>query len=320
MAVYQLRRVQLGKQTAYTTPVAATSLLRGVLDAGATLQAEDLAPEELGLLAAPTMSVLQARQAEVTMELQATYQDVLYALFGLFGAVTPTGSAPTFTWTFNAQNTSAPNAQVYTVEYGMAGAEYRAVGAVLSEWTLSSTAGEGLRESWTMTARTLQPQAMTTGLPIRIVDPISAVHGGLWIDATSAAHGTTQFTDCLIESELSISTNRHAKVFDGLYPSSWGDGKWEAKLRLVLEWTAQVKALVDALESGLVARHIRLRWQQSASRSLTIDFAGVLTSAPELFGDRDGNATVELEFSALMTSSFAGWLTVAVVNNVSTLP
>lgn len=319
MAIYQLRRVQLGKQTSYATPVAATSLLRGVLEAGATLQAEDLAPEELGLLAAPAMSVIQARQAEMSLELQSTYQDILYALHGLFGSVTPTGTGP-YTWTFNAANNVAPAPLIYTAEYGMSGAEYRAIGCVLSEWTLASTAGEGLRESWSIRARTLQPSAMTTGLPIRSVDPISAAHGGLWIDNVTTAHGATQFADCLIESELTINTNRHAKVFDGLYPSAWGDGKWEATLRLLLEWTTQTKALVDALQSGLVERHIRLRWQQSAGLSLTVDFAGVLTSAPELFGDRDGNATVELEFSALMTASFANWLKVQVTNNINALP
>lgn len=319
MAVYQLRRVQLGQQTTYTTPVAATALLRGVLDAQATLQANDVVPEELGVIGPAPMSVLGARSAEMSIEIQATYEDILYGLRGLFGPVTPTGSGP-YTWTHNAPVSSAPNAQVYTIEYGMAGAEYRIVGGVISEWTLSASAGEGLRESWSVVGREMQANALTSGLPLRAVNAISAVHGGLWIDPTSNAHGTTQINATLIESELTIATNRHVKHFDAMLPGDWGDGRWEVTLRLMLEWNASSKALVDSLIAGVVERHIRLRWQQSAGLSLRIDFAGALTSQPEIFGERDGNATVELEFSGLYTSGLANWMQAVVVNGVATLP
>lgn len=319
MAVYQLRRIQLGKQTTFSNAVAATSLLRGVLDASATVMASDVVPAELGLIAAAPLSVLQGRSAEMELELQTTYEDVLYGLFGLFGSVTPTGTNP-YTWTFAAPNQSAPNAQVYTVQYGMAGAEYRMIGGVISEWSLRSTAGEGLRETWRLVGRNIEANALTSGLPLRAVNAVSAVHGGLWIDPITNTHGTTAVNATLIESELTINTNRHVKHFEGLYPSDWGDGKWECTLRLALEWNASSKALVDSLLSGLVERHIQLRWQQSAGLSLTVRFAGLLSSEPELFGDRDGNATVELEFSALYTSQFANWMTVTVVNGVNNLP
>lgn len=319
MAVYQLRRVQLGKQTTFSAPVAATSLLRGVLDASAAVKAADVVPEELGLIAAAPMSVVSGRSGEMSLELQSTYEDILYAMHGLFGPVTPTGPGP-YTWTYHAPNATAPAAQIYTTEYGMSGAEYRMVGGVLSEWTLSATAGEGLREEWALVGRNIEANAMTTGLPLRAVSAISAVHGGLWIDPVTAAHGTTAITATLIEAELSINTNRHIKRFEAQTPSDWGEAKWEATLRLTLEWNASSKALVDSLLSGVVERHIRLRWQQSTALSLTVDFAGLLTSEPELFGDRDGNATVELEFGALYTAAFANWLKCTIINGVNTLP
>lgn len=318
MAVYGLRRLQLGKQTTYDTAVAATVLLRGVTDVSAQLLQTDSVIEEVGVVGPSSLGLLGVRHAQATVELQTTYQHVLYGLAGLFGVPTPTGTGP-YTWTFAAPNTAVPNAQVYSLEYGMSGAEYRVTGAVIKTWTLSHVAGESVTESWEMIAHSIVPQAMTS-LATPTVDAVSAIHAGLWIDDTSTAHGTTQINATLIEAELSVETNRHVKLFESQNPKAWGEGRWETNLRLLLEWNASSKALVDALANGnSVDRHIRLRWQQSTSRSLTVDFAGRLTSEPELFGDRDGNATVELEFNGLYTSQFGNYLQFEVINDLGSL-
>jgi len=316
MPATHLRRVQLGQQTAFATPVAATSILRGVRDGSVTINHNDAVVEELGRTVSDLVIVSQ-RHAEGELDIQCTYEDILYGLFGLFGPVAPSGGARTF----NAPVVAYSAPQIYTIEYGATGAEYRVVGGLIREWTLRYEANAGVSESWAFIGRAVQANALTGSLPTRIVTPVLSRHASWFVDNVGTAHGTTQIPGTVIEAELSINTNRHLKMFEGSQPLDWGEGRWEAQLSITAEFNATAKAWVDALLADQVARNIRVNFvETSSTRELRIDFVGLIAESPELFGDRDGNMTVEMTFRALVAAPLNNWLQIRVVNGVTTLP
>ena len=316
MPATHLRRVQLGQQTAFATPVAATSILRGVKDGSVTINHNDAVVEELGR-SVSDLVVISQRHAEGEIELQTTYEDILYGLFGLFGPVTPSGGARTF----NAPVVAYSAPQIYTIEYGAPGAEYRVVGGLIREWTLRYEANAGVTESWAFVGRSVQANALTGSLPTRIVTPVLSRHASWFVDDVGTAHGTTAIPGTVIEAELSINTNRHLKMFEGSQPITWGEGRWEAQLTLTAEFNATAKAWVDALITNRVARNIRAEFIETANtRELRIDFVGLLAEPVELFGDREGNMTAELTFEALVAAPLNNWLQIRTINGVATLP
>jgi len=316
MPAIHLRRVQLGQQSAFGTPVAATSILRGVRDGSVTINHNDAVVEELGRTVSDLVIVSQ-RHAEGELELQCTYEDILYGLFGLFGPVAPSGGARTF----NAPVVNYTAPQIYTIEYGAPGAEYRVVGGIIREWTLRYEANAGVTESWAFIGRAVQANTLTGSLPTRIVTPVLSRHASWFVDNVGTPHGTTQILGTVIEAELSINTNRHLKMFDGSQPLTWGEGRWEAQLSITAEFNATAKAWVDALLSDRVARNIRVNFVETAgSRELRIDFVGLIAEAPELFSDRDGNMTVEVTFKAIVDAPLNNWLQIRTINGVGTLP
>ena len=316
MPATDLRRVQLGQQTAFATPAAATSILRGVKDVSVTINHSDAVVEELGRSVSDLVIVSQ-RHAEGEVELQCTYEDILYGLFGLFGPVAPSGGSRTF----NAPITAYAAPQIYTIEYGAPGAEYRVVGGLIREWTLRYEANAGVTESWAFIGRVVQANALTGSLPTRIVTPVLSRHASWFMDNVGTAHGTTQIPGTVIEAELSINTNRHLKMFEGSQPLDWGQGRWEAQMSITAEFNATAKAWVDALLTDRVARNIRANFVETANtRELRVDFVGLIGEPVELFGDRDGNMTVKLTFKALVAAPLNNWLQIRTINGVATLP
>jgi hypothetical protein len=316
MPATHLRRVQLGQQTAFATPVAATSILRGVTDVSVTLNHNDMVVEELGRSVSDLVVVSQ-RHAEGELELQTTYEDVLYGLFGLFGPVAPSGGARTF----NAPVTSYAPPRIYTIEYGAPGAEYRVVGGILKEWTLRYEANAGVTESWSFIGRSVQANALTGSLPTRVVTPVLSRHASWFVDFINTQHGTTQVPGTVIEAEWNINTNRHLKMFEGSQPLDWGEGRWEAQLRMVVELNISGKSWADNLLTNYSAYNIRANFVETANvRELRIDFVGMNGEPIEYFGDRDGNMTVELTFKALVAGPLNNWLQIRTINGVATLP
>ena len=316
MPATHLRRVQLGQQTAFATPVAATSILRGVKDGSVTINHNDAVVEELGRSVSDLVVVSQ-RHAEGEIELQTTYEDILYGLFGLFGPVAPSGGIRVF----YGPITTFASPQIYTIEYGTTGAEYRVVGGIIKEWTLRYEANAGVTESWSFIGRNVQANAMTGSLPTRIVTPVLSRHAFWYVDNIGTQHGTTQVPGTVIEAELTINTNRHLKMFEGAQPITWGEGRWEAQLSMTVEFNSTAKAWVDALLTDRVARNIRAQFIETSNvRELIINFTGMIAEPVELFGDREGNMTAELTFKSLVAAPLNNWIVIGVINGVATLP
>lgn len=321
-----LQRVQLGKEGAATwggTGIRATVRLIGVTEANFRLADEVNQPEQLGwrFPAGPSAQVEQ--HAEGTINQTVSYQDVGYWLDGVFGAATGSQLAGTqYIYKWVAGTSTTPTPRSYTAEYGQTSAVYNVRGVVPSRLELSIEAGNVMQSTVELLGKVITTKAFTTAaLAIRTVQLVRAADTtfqiGAWANSTY-----TNVAATLISARLTAAPGRHLKTFMGsLTPGAIGAARWEGQLVTVCEFNASAKAYVNALQSGLVQRRIKIANATTTPlRGLNIEFAGTLTGGTTLFTDRDGNMTVELTWNGTYSSTLANFLKVDVTNELATLP
>jgi len=320
MPATDLKVVQLGQETTWGTAVAATARLMGLAEASIHPVAENVKTPYLGNLSPSMLDTQVKMSAEGAISAVGTYEDILYFLCGLFGLVSPSGTASPYTWSFSAPLTSKASPLVYSVEYGASGASYVLSGAIMKDLEISVEAG-GL---WQVKANVLGEDIATVSLASlndRTVEAIRAADTKVYMDGWGDTMGTTEVSGTLIAATLSVDAKRHLKNFiTGLLtPYDYGESRWDGSLTLTLEYNATAKAVVDALLApALIQRQIRLK-AESGTKVAQIDFCGSLEDAGELFSDRDGNMTIETSWTGTYHSTVANWLEIEVQNAVSTL-
>jgi len=314
-----LELLQTGKEVAWGTAVAATAKLMGYTDFTMRPVTDVHQPEERGRLGPSPLAALVGQAAEGNMTLEATYEDLPFIFDSIFAVATPTGADP-YTYAYTAPYTAVPTIRENTFEFGQSGGEYKLAGGVLTGLTIT---GE-TKGVWTVAAPVIGKQVSTVTLASlndRTVELIRFADTVLYIDAWGGTIGTTAITSAFIRFELAVETGRHLKFFDtSVLPGLYGHGKFTGTLKLLLEWNAAVKAYLDSLITpALVQKQIRIK-ATSGTHMATIDFAGVLAEAPEMFQDREGNEVVELSLNGQYNPTLGNWCKTEVVNGVATLP
>lgn len=319
MASSNLIRVQIGKETTWGTPVTATSFLRGATDdTKAKVYQSTKTIKEKGI-AVPLIAVQGNRYAELTLGMTASYEDILYPLFALLGQITPTGTNP-YVWTYTFPTDTAPTPKSLTVEYGYGSTvPYRFAGVVGKSIEISGSAGEEVKVTTEMLAKSWSEQTLTNSLAIRTVNPITMPQASFFMDAWGGTVGTTQIQASLIDFTFAADLGTHLKFFDGFEAQAYGLGEVSGKLEVTLEYNATSKQMIADMLTAPVQKQIEIRFTDS-TRSMKLQFAGAMTSDPDMFDDRDGNVTVKMQFDALYHSTLATWAKIILTNAVQTLP
>lgn len=319
MPTTDLRKFQFGQETTWGTAVAATARLMGVTSATIRPVTETQSVPDIGNIAPSAREHLVKVGAEGKAEIVASYEDVLYFLCGLFGAVAPTGSSP-YTWTFAAPSTSMPSPKPFTLEYGESSSAYKMAGAIAAKLGFKLEVGK----LWAMTAEYIGKSVSSVtlaNLSDRTVEAVRVGDTKVYMDAWGGTMGTTEVQGTLISYDLTVDAGYHTKDFiTGLLtPYSYGGRRWSGSLKTTMEFNANAKALVDSLLTpALVQRQIEVE-ATSDTKSLTVQFCGTMTKGVELFSDRNGNMTVALEWTPTYNITFGNWLKVIAVNAVSAL-
>jgi len=320
MAVYSTRKLQLGVETTWGTAVTPTVNLRGLQDLQVDVDPQVELLQEVGAFS-PTIVRAKTPQVSGSFKQSVSYQHILYPLAMLFGAGTPTGAGP-YVWTFNAPYNAPSNPKSFTAKYGFPGqGVYRVSGILASNFTLSGNADEDLTCSVDFIGRTIDTQAALENLTFPDVDFVSISHGKFYMDNFNATPGTTEILGTLISFELSVSPERHTKRFisSNPQPEAFGENAWTIKMTATFEWNATSKALVDASLSSSLQKQLQIVFQSGASKKIKITMPAILTDQYTLFSDRDGNATVELNFSAIYDANNSRILEVEVTNDKASL-
>lgn len=314
-----LRKVQLGVESAWGTAVAATALVGGITDVKVRVMDELVHVEDLGRIG-PGAQVLQQRQwAEVTIEQILSYEDAMYLFHGLFGTPTTTGSSDPYTHAYAAPLTAVPTAKFFTGELGAASNAYKAAGLIIRRVRITGEAGGIWKATWDCLAKSAATVSLAA-LSDRAYEGIRMADTVLSVDAAGGTMGSTAAPATLISFDVDIDTGRHLKWFAGsLLPLDYGEGRWSAVLKTVLEFNATAKAYIDALIGpAKVQRQIELE-ATSGSHVATLQVAGVADGGVELWGNRDGNLTVEYTWKAYYNSTFGNYLKAALLNAVAAL-
>lgn len=319
MASTALKKVQLGKQSVFGTGVAATAVLMGVSDASLSIVPGIEVPRDAGIKGPGANAVLGQIHGEGSIEINASYEDLPYLLEGVFGEATPGGVGP-YTRDYAINNAADQAPRIQTFEFGVPTvAPYRMVGGIVSQLQITGEAGGHWMSTADLIGQKVEDNAMTGALSNRVIEYIRMADTSLYIDAAGGTVGSTVQAATLISFDLTINPNRHLKVFAGsLNPGGHGEGPWEVTLNLQAEFTAAVKAIIDAMDTAIIERQVRIQ-AVSGDKEVTIDLAGVLQDSQQLFQDRDGNVTVDLAFTGKYNAALANSLEIEVINDVAAL-
>mgnify|MGYP000854766745 FL=1 len=320
-----LRRIQLGKETDPGTAVAATAIWRGT----GTIQ-DNLTTvfpaEDVGILVGTDRSYIPKAEAMISLaETEATFEQLPYLFEAGIRHVTPSTDTPGYKYEYiipvaSTDSISSTDLQTFTVEGGdNAQAEEFAYGFARTI-TISGTAGQAVMMGAEIVGRQVGTSSFTTPLSIPTVEEILTSKGKLYIDAADGTIGSTQKSNTLLDFSLSITTGWiPVYTADGnIYFSFAKPTAPEVMLSLTFEHETSSIAEIAAWRAG-TARQIRLKFDGTSSKYLTLDMAGKWDNF-EAIGERDGNDIVTGNFRCRYNSTAALFFEAVVGNALSALP
>lgn len=326
-SLLDLLQIQVGKQTNFTTPIAApTAKLMGVQNL--TIPPGVLAMvhhDRRGSLAPGYLaSLAEIRPEGIALEMLGLYEDGCYLLDNLCGEATPSGSDP-YTRDYAAPIGAVPAPRILTLVYGDATNCYAVNGLLISKLTVKGENGKPMMITADCIGRDVGTDALAA-LNDRSVNVAMGDHMAVYIDAWGGTIGSTAIAATAYTYELVIDAKRKGDIYLGnLSASSYheddGAEGWSGSLKLSLELNAASKAQLDALisQSTLYQRQVRLTSTQGTN-VLRFDFAGTSEQAPDLFSDRDGVVTFETTLTGTYNPTLGNWFKAQSVNGVSALP
>jgi hypothetical protein len=252
----------------------------------------------------------------------------VYLLEGLFGTVTP-GAVDTdlcYDRVYTSPSIAPVSPQRYSILYGDSDNYYVISGATVSKLNIKGEAGGQVEYS----AEFIGKAVASSGYLSDVADSDVAFnvamggHCTLYIDPGSDAAGVTAIATTGFSFDLSIDPKRALKYHLGaLTPDATYDQAWEGELKLVLEMTTAMKAIMDTTLAPSVntAKNVRIKMIHPVSlETFQFDFGGVILEAPEFFSDEDGIVTVELTLKGIategMTYSFFNVFSNAVLQTI----
>jgi hypothetical protein len=319
-----------GEATWGTTGVVASRKWHGVEDFSVTAGPVVEAVPTMGYYGPGPVADMVSEGVEFSVNGTWTYQEAPKVFNGLFVASSQasssdaSGGAERFHWT--APVTSTQASFTWPLEFGQSTQfGYKVAGGVFNTLKISGEAGS----LWKFEVGGFGKFAMplTTGMSTaaladaRTVYPIAMkdtkLRIGPW-DAVAFGSSSGQVDATLISFEFNLDTKRHPKTFAGsAFPGAWGDGRYEGTLNTVVEFTSGVtQAYLDEMlgttgGAGSTAAALQRQVTIYASRDTTtyyqsLDFAGIVSEPVKLWEDRDGNLTLNLQWTGKFSTALTG--------------
>jgi hypothetical protein len=324
-----LRKIQGGREATAGTAVAATFLWRGM----GTIedQLEVVFPEEdIGLISGSDRTYIPKLLAALTMdETESTFEQLPYigaaGILDLTTGVTDTGGSGKI-YTYTMTTSTQATVRTYTLEGGDDQQEEEMEYSHVSSFTLSGKAGEAWKVGADWAGRQVTPSTFTGSIAIPSVEEMLFSKTKLYIDATTI--GTTQKTLTLLEATLNVNTGL-VPVFtaDGqLYFSFIKQTQPEVTLDITFEhdgtavaekaaWRAQTARLIQLKCEGST---LTTAGSSYSVKTMLINLAGKYESMEKL-GEQDGNDVLKATLRARYHSTSNQFMTMTIVNQLTSL-
>lgn len=328
-----LKRIQLGREAAAGTAVAASTRWRGL---GSIQDNREVTfvDEEVGILSGTDRSYTGKLEGAMSFEeTEATFEQIPY-LFECGVKLVQTGAADGSgagkIYTYTMPTTSLNTIRTLTIEGGDNQAAEEMEYSFVDAFTISGAGGEALKMSAEWIGRQVSTSTFTSASTATLpeVEEILFGKGYLYIDSVSGTIGTTTAGSTLLDMSLEVDTGIMAKYSadGGLYFTFHQFTEPEIMLNLTYEHNSTAVTEKAAWRAE-TPRQLRLLFEGSAftagtsysKKTLIIDLAGKYETFDAL-DDKDGNSVVACSFRAKYNSTCAKFAEFVVVNTLANLP
>jgi hypothetical protein len=325
-----LRKLQIGVESTAGTPVAATTIWRGM----GTIKdnREVVFPEEdVGILGGTTRSYIARIWSELSMPaVEATFEQLPYAFeAGVAAEVgTQDGAGTGYIFNYLAPTTAQNTTNTYTIEGGDDQQAEEFDYAFVSHFNLSGDGQGALMMAVDWIGRETTNTTFTPALTIPDVEEILVNSATLYIDDSGGTIGTTQVSDTLFAVDLDWTTGlKEYWAVDGSTDFSLIKFTMdEIVLTMTYEHNASAVAEKAKFRAGDV-RLIRVNFTGSAlgtpgtynDKTMIWDLAGIYEDWAEL-SENEGNDVVEVTFRVRYSGADSLKADVTIVNELTALP
>lgn len=316
-----LFEIRLGIEAtdAWGTAVAQTAKLMDVEDFSLTPMMESVQiKDRRGTLAPGYSSVLNKLHGSASLTSYLNLEQSVYWFNSLLQDVTPSTDATGNTWNWVAPGSDgAPDINSYTIAFGIPG-DVNTVkslrGATVRDMQISGAVNDQLKTTVNFIGAAVDTDLFDSDAETDVTTTIlKGCDIALWIDPDSDAVGTTAIASTGFDFDLNINTNRETFTYLGSAAAgNYREARYEGALRLGLELNATSAAYLDSILStssdSLTKKVVRILADVTTDAYLQIDFNGVVLESPQLFTDRDGISTIELNLQGQYGTTLGNWL------------
>ena len=277
--------------------------------------------EAMGNLAPGFTSAVLLKGGEFNWNGTLSYEDAVLLGCGFFGTVTPTGSATPYTWTFTGPTTSQGSITPYSFTYNQTSGAALATGCIFTKLDIKGVAATAMEYTVSGLAQDIDAgSGSPAALSLRTVEAALTPSGSVYLDSSTI--GSTIFSSVLTDFDLAMENSiKYIWTAGALTPSQWVVGdKFKATMTMSLLYTSAVKTFITGTLMAGTTGLVRIKASGSGSSALTLDFAGVLSDDPVLFGNKDGAQLCQVKLGGIWNASNSLHTNMTVANGVSTLP
>jgi hypothetical protein len=319
------RRIEMGLESTRGLAVAAEKRVIGTL----TMTPEvtlHRPSDENNSLAEFHRQIVTGQMSRMRFEGDATYDQLIDWLgMTVRGGITPdvvetTGRIWTFTHNLTAKNVQ----NTYTIEYGNDNQVWEAKFALADSLELGIALGEVVTLRVDLFANFASKTSFSGSSELAVTELV-ANHLKVYIDGTYANLGTTHFGSGLVVAGATVRIANNVmpvKYADGaLEFNSTSEGKSHLEIDMDIISSSNFVTEYDAYVAG-TQRAIRLEFTGpiavgSTNYKVTIDAFGRWVSPPEIWGERDGEDIVRMQFQSNREGSSTNHYQIAVTNLIT---
>ena len=320
--------VQMGRESAAGTAVAATTIWRGPFGAPEDTRIRKIKEEDVGTLVAAELAYDTRLGATLAMpSTELTFEQVTHLLEAGIMTATPSGAGP-YTRAYSLPLSTARTIKTYTLEAGnvLAPADNMEIPyGFVSEMELSGKVDEAWMMSATWLGQRWVASTLTSALSVPAVEPALFGKTRFYVDDSGGTLGTTQISAMLLEATVKIETGIQFVPMGngGLYPVAHKYVKPAGTFTLAYE-------LEETTGVSFVAAE-RAKWQAGSGRLIRLDVPGSSASRNfrmdfyaiyDKFGayeNSDGNVSVKVEGHFGYSATDTLFMTATVINGTASM-
>lgn len=273
-----LGKLQLGREAAQGTPVAATTIWRGAASFIEDQRLVKIVEEMVGILGGTNRSYIPELLAAISLaDTEATFEQfphLLVAGWGMSpsGSQDGTGSDYIYSQNIPTTSTASMTGRTYTLRGGDDHEAEIMELSFCSEFTLKTAIREAWKMGGTLMGRQATAGAFTGALSLPSVEEMLAQRTKVYLDAIGGTFGTTQVANQVIGAEISVKTGLKVQfTMDGnLY--------FTQILAADPEISGKLAFLHDSGSDGAAGE--KLNWRNETPRKLQLKCEGSALQTP----------------------------------------